>query len=162
MSAYKEQQAELERKYRKEIEGISRYNNVDYGVAFEMLRTNATLGGQYKGGGVAENWGEIQKDFKDLGNTALSDIAKDERLSKVYEDTKRVTGQSSKSTESNGTKTNTVPLGSNTIYNPTGGGGGGGGLFAGGGFAGIPMNDNTIGTIVGVGVLFMFVSMFRR
>lgn len=143
---FKDTRSELQKKYRKEIIGISNYNNVDMGVAFEMLSTNATRGGQYKGGGVAENWGEIQTDFNTLTANAFVDISKDSRLQDAYNRTKEVTGQKTNGGSSSG--------GGSSL--------GSGSYLGGGSFGGLNLESDTIGTIVGVGVLYMFLSMFRR
>lgn len=67
MDTYKELDSDFNKKYRKEIEGIARYNNVDLSVAKEMFKTNLHFNdGLYKGGGVAENWGEMLIDYKKL------------------------------------------------------------------------------------------------
>lgn len=74
---YKETKKDLEKKYRKEIEGIANKNKVDVGVAFEMLSTNALYGGKYEGGGVPKDWNGLQNDFKKLTETAKASVAKD-------------------------------------------------------------------------------------
>lgn len=43
-----------EEKYAKNIEGLAKYNNVDLGVASDMLKSNLSGTGQYKGGGVLD------------------------------------------------------------------------------------------------------------
>ena len=127
---YKELDKEFENKYKKEIEGISRYNNVDLGVAKEMFKTNLRYeDGLYGGGGVAENWGEMLTDFKKL-NENLWTTSKERETS-------------------TNTSRGTTSIGNNISAGSVAG-------------SGIGFNDDTIGVVVGVGVLYMFLSLFRR
>lgn len=73
---FKETKKDLEKKYRKEIEGIAGRNNVDMGVAFDMLSTNALHGGKYEGGGVPADWKGLQDDFKKLQSSAITSSTK--------------------------------------------------------------------------------------
>lgn len=73
MATFKDKDKEFMTKYKKEIEGISKYNNVDLSVAKEMFKTNLDQErGIYGGGGKAENWGEMLTDYKDLKEMALT------------------------------------------------------------------------------------------
>lgn len=73
MATYKELDKEFEKKYSKEIAGISKYNDVDLSVAKEMFKTNLDQErGIYGGGGKAENWGEMLSDYKELKETAMT------------------------------------------------------------------------------------------
>ena len=73
--SYKVTDKEFSEKYKKEIEGISKYNNVDMSVAKSMFQTNLKNdSGIYKGGGVAENWGEMKKDYENLVTNAKESI----------------------------------------------------------------------------------------
>ena len=59
---------ELEAKYDERIRGIAIENDVDLGVAFDMLVANAERGTAYPGAGncTVEEWAEIVKDVADL------------------------------------------------------------------------------------------------
>lgn len=59
---------ELEKKYDARVRGISKANNVDMGVAFDMFVANAERGTAYPGGGecTTEEWAEIIQDVKDM------------------------------------------------------------------------------------------------
>lgn len=69
---FAEKKAELEAKYHDRVAGISKTQNVDMGVAFDMLISNAERGTNYTGGGEAtvEEWAELIKDAKVLRETA--------------------------------------------------------------------------------------------
>lgn len=60
--------AELEAKYAARVAGISKTQNVDMGVAFDMLISNAERGTNYAGAGTAtvEEWAELIEDAKAL------------------------------------------------------------------------------------------------
>lgn len=74
MATYKDKDKEFSTKYKKEIEGISKYNNVDLSVAKSMFQTNLDQQrGIYSGGGVAENWGEMVEDYKNLKDLATKE-----------------------------------------------------------------------------------------
>lgn len=73
MATYKDKDKEFATKYKKEIEGISKYNNVDLSVAKEMFKTNLDQErGIYGGGGVAENFSEMVSDYRKLKEVATS------------------------------------------------------------------------------------------
>lgn len=75
MSDFSISDKEFTTKYKKEIEGISKYNNVDLSVAKSMFQANLkNQNGTYKGGGVAENWGEMTKDYNNLVEDAKESI----------------------------------------------------------------------------------------
>lgn len=134
MATYKELDKAFEKKYSKEIAGISKYNDVDLGVAKEMFKTNLDQErGIYGGGGVAENWGEMLTDYKKIKETALTSTKE------------RNTSTSSSSSSSSKTNNNIVAGGS-----------------AGGSLLNDFVSQDTIGVVVGVGVLYMFLTMFRR
>ncbi len=119
---------EFEDKYRKEIEGISKYNNVDLSVAKNMFATNLkSESGIYGGGGVAENWSEMITDYNKLQNNY---------------DTK---GRNTSTSTSNNSSINNMQYVSSkpTLLNDF-------------------VSDDTIGVIIGIGVLYMFLSIFKR
>ena len=66
---FKARKEMMELKYKKNIEGISNTNNVDMGVAFDMLLTNyryvceGNFAEVYPGGGVID-FGELGADIK--------------------------------------------------------------------------------------------------
>ncbi len=73
MATFKEKDKEFSAKYKKEIEGISKYNDVDLSVAKEMFKTNLDQErGIYGGGGVAENFSEMVSDYRELKEVATS------------------------------------------------------------------------------------------
>lgn len=65
---FKAKKTELETKYAYKIAGLGIANDVDKGVAFDMLAANVERGAQYKGAGecTTEEWAELIKDFADL------------------------------------------------------------------------------------------------
>ena len=71
LTAYKAKQKELAEKYQENIEGLATYNNVDMGVAFDMLVSNAKqmIAGKvtdyYKGGGKLD-FDQLIEDVLDL------------------------------------------------------------------------------------------------
>ena len=123
MATYKELDKEFEKKYSKEIAGISKYNDVDLGVAKEMFKTNLDQErGIYGGGGVAENWGEMLTDYKKIKESALT---------------------STKERNTSSSKTNNNVIAGGSLLNDF-------------------VSDDTIGVAIGVGVLYMFLTIFRR
>lgn len=65
---YYRKSKEFDKKYEKELKGISEKEKVDLGVARAMLRANYDRGGKYSGGGTPsrEREGDMQKDLSDL------------------------------------------------------------------------------------------------
>lgn len=65
---FKQKQNELKEKYKKEIEGISKHNNVDLKVAFIMLTQNPNRINDglpaYEGAEI--NYDELRKDLAEL------------------------------------------------------------------------------------------------
>lgn len=74
---YQNADKEFNEKYKKQIEGIAKYNNVDLSVGAEMFKTNlANNNGNYKGGGntASGQWEQMQNDYNDLKDKAYEDI----------------------------------------------------------------------------------------
>lgn len=74
---YQNANKEFEEKYKTQIQGIAKYNNVDMLVAGEMFKTNlANNNGTYKGGGntASGQWEQMQNDYNDLKDKAYEDI----------------------------------------------------------------------------------------
>lgn len=69
---------EFNKKYAKEIAGISAANgNVDLSTASAMFKANLNnKNGDYKGGGVATNWGEMLSDYDSLKAKATESVKK--------------------------------------------------------------------------------------
>lgn len=71
LNAFKNKQKELAEKYLENIEGLANYNNVDLGVAFDMLVSNAKqmMAGKitdyYRGGGKLD-FDELIQDVQEL------------------------------------------------------------------------------------------------
>jgi hypothetical protein len=59
---YEEKKAEMEKKYAKAVEAIAEVNEVDSGVAFEMLRANIIDGAD----NAYVNVEEFKKDYAEL------------------------------------------------------------------------------------------------
>ena len=75
MATYKQADKEFTEKYKAQIEGISKYNNVDMSVAKSMFQANLKNNdGTYKGGGVATNFDEMRKDYDKLVISAKDSI----------------------------------------------------------------------------------------
>lgn len=145
MATYNQADKEFADKYKKEIEGIARYNNVDMSVAKSMFQTNLKNdSGVYKGGGVAENWGEMKKDYENLVTNAKESI-KGKTTINAYGQEIEQESLASGEVKKNSTSTSTV---GEVVTNI---------IASGGNF-----ESDTIGTIVGVAVLYMFLGMFRR
>lgn len=66
--AFVTKKEELEAKYKTQIDGLSRVNNVDLGVAFDLLLSNVERDTTYVGGGrmTTEAWAELVQDVADL------------------------------------------------------------------------------------------------
>ena len=64
--AFEEKKEELEKKYDAKIRGIAIANDVDMGVAWDMLVSNAERGSVYPGAGrcTTEEWAELIEDIK--------------------------------------------------------------------------------------------------
>lgn len=64
---YTEKRKELEEKYADVIAVISRRENVDVGVAFDMFKSNVKNGAMY-------GWRDAEQDFVDLKEAAEKSI----------------------------------------------------------------------------------------
>ena len=66
--------SEFNNKYNQQIQAIARYNGVDMSTATAMFTSNLdNNNGNYKGGGVANNWDEMVSDYKNLKQSATKD-----------------------------------------------------------------------------------------